>query len=51
LIQELNFDFTGYPKVAAWYKKMQEIPGFDENQAGAKFLGSIIAEKLGKPLF
>ena len=46
-----NLDLTAYPKLSAWYKKMQSFPGSDENKSGAIELGDLIKGKLGGRTF
>jgi hypothetical protein len=32
----MGYNFTDYPRVDKWYKKLQSLPGIDENNIGAK---------------
>jgi glutathione S-transferase len=44
--QEIGVDISPYPGLAAWYENCKSLPGFEENQAGAK----IFAERVLKNL-
>lgn len=35
-------NLSQYPKLNAWYKKLHNVQGFDENLAGAKILAKIL---------
>lgn len=47
----MGLDFTGYPKLTAWFEKMHAIPGFEENLEGAKEHIKMVLGKIGKNIF
>lgn len=42
-------DISNYPNLAAWYERCSSLPGFDENEKGAKMLASIVKSKVTEP--
>jgi glutathione S-transferase len=40
--QNLGVDISQYPKLAAWYENCKTLPGFDENEVGAKIFASAV---------
>lgn len=34
----MGFDVSGLKKLGAWYKSLESIPGYEENETGAKTL-------------
>lgn len=39
---EMGFNLTEYPDLNKWFERMHSLPGFDENQAGAKGLADLV---------
>ncbi|KAG5673499.1 hypothetical protein PVAND_003543 [Polypedilum vanderplanki] len=51
-VVEFGFDLSKeLPNLDKWYKKMQSVPGFDENKAGAKLLADIMTKIIGTSVF
>lgn len=48
-IFHLGVDVGGYSNLAAWYDKCSALPGFTENEDGAKMLAGFINSKLTEP--
>jgi hypothetical protein len=48
ILKEFGIDITPFPKLNAWYKKMQSISGFDENLTGARYLKEYVVELIGR---
>lgn len=45
--QQMGLDVTQFKRIAAWYDRCRSLPGFDENEEGAKILGNMTKEKVG----
>uniref|UniRef100_A0A336LKF1 glutathione transferase n=1 Tax=Culicoides sonorensis TaxID=179676 RepID=A0A336LKF1_CULSO len=39
-LKHSGFDLTPYQNISKWYKNCEMLPGFDENETGAKRLGN-----------
>jgi glutathione S-transferase len=48
-IYHAGFDVGNYPNVAAWYERCSALPGFAENESGAKMFGNFLKSKLTEP--
>lgn len=42
-------DITNYPNLTAWYERCAALPGFAENEKGAKMLASAVKSKITEP--
>ena len=42
-------DISNYPNISAWYERCAALPGFAENEKGAKMLASAIKSVLTEP--
>lgn len=42
----MGFDMSECKKLVAWYKSLESIPGYEENEAGAESLGKLVKSKL-----
>lgn len=42
MLQEMGYNLSEYENLDRWYSKMQKLPGFDENESGAKALAGIL---------
>jgi hypothetical protein len=50
--QEFGYDLSKeFPRLDSWYKKLQKLPGFDENLAGAKMLADVMKKLTGSSVF
>ncbi|CAO1321603.1 unnamed protein product [Diamesa serratosioi] len=47
-IKYCGFDFSHYTNILAWYQRCKLLPGFDENEAGAKELGNLFKDRIGQ---
>jgi glutathione S-transferase len=48
-IFHLGLDVGNYPNLSAWYERCSGLPGFAENEEGAKMLAGFITSKLTEP--
>ncbi|KFB39026.1 glutathione S-transferase u3 [Anopheles sinensis] len=48
-LKEMGVGFGTFPNINGWYERCQMLPGFEENNEGAIFLGSAIKSKLEEP--
>lgn len=46
---EAGADISGHTKISEWYEKIQSIPGYEENMAGAQMIGGLVKSKLQEP--
>jgi glutathione S-transferase len=44
-------DFENYPKINEWYERCRSLPGFDDNEKGAKMMSAKLTELLDEPLW
>jgi hypothetical protein len=47
--QEIGADISRFHNLSAWYARCQQLPGFDENEAGAKKIGEMVKSKMTEP--
>jgi hypothetical protein len=45
----LGADLKKFVNLSAWYERCKQLPGYAENDEGAKMLGDAIKEKLTEP--
>lgn len=50
-IVECGYNLTAHVNVNRWYKECQKLPGFEENQKGARGLADRLKAVVGKSLF
>lgn len=43
--------FDKLPKLNDWYNRLKELPGFSENEEGARLLAEKLASLLEEPLW
>jgi glutathione S-transferase len=48
-IYHVGLDVSNYPNVTAWYERCASLPGFGENEEGAKLLASFVKSQLSEP--
>lgn len=48
-IYHVGLDIGNYPNIAAWYEHCSALPGFAENENGAKMFGNFLKSKLTEP--
>lgn len=48
-LYHVGLDLSSYPNIAAWYERCAGLPGFGENEKGAKMFASFIKGKLTEP--
>jgi glutathione S-transferase len=49
-IYHAGIDISDYPNIAAWYEKCADLPGFEENERGAKLFAEYLKSKLTEPI-
>lgn len=48
-IYHVGLDIASYPNFTAWYERCASLPGFAENEKGAKMFASHLKSKLTEP--
>lgn len=48
-IYHVGLDISNYPNIAAWYERCSSLPGFSENEEGAKMFAGFVKSKLTEP--
>lgn len=48
-IYHVGLDIGNYPNIATWYERCSSLPGFSENEDGAKMLATFLKSKLTEP--
>lgn len=48
-LYHVGLDLSSYANVASWYERCAALPGFGENEKGAKMFASFIKGKLTEP--
>lgn len=38
----MGYDLSDFPNLKKWYEKLHSLPGFKENQSGARVLADIV---------
>lgn len=49
--QHFGYNIGQHSSLNKWYQKCKSLPGFDENEAGAKYLASVVKKLTGGPIF
>jgi glutathione S-transferase len=44
-----GLDIANYPNISAWYERCSALPGFAENEKGAKMFATYLKSKLTEP--
>lgn len=44
--QQIGGDLSKWSNVAAWYERVKNIPGSEENESGAKVFGEAVRSRL-----
>uniref|UniRef100_A0A336LPT1 glutathione transferase n=1 Tax=Culicoides sonorensis TaxID=179676 RepID=A0A336LPT1_CULSO len=45
---EMGVKLDDYPEIQRWYEQCKELPGFEENEEGAKGVGAMVKSKVTK---
>uniref|UniRef100_A0A182P657 glutathione transferase n=1 Tax=Anopheles epiroticus TaxID=199890 RepID=A0A182P657_9DIPT len=45
-LKHVGVGLEAYANISGWYERCQELPGFDENDEGASFIGNAVKAKL-----
>jgi glutathione S-transferase len=48
-IYHAGLDISEYPNIAGWYERCSSLPGFADNEKGAKMFGLMLKSKLTEP--
>jgi glutathione S-transferase len=48
-IYHIGLNIANYPNLSAWYERCSALPGYAQNEEGAKMLASFIRKKLTEP--
>lgn len=48
-IYHVGLDITDYPNLTSWYERCSSLPGFAENEKGAKMFAAYIKSMLTEP--
>lgn len=48
-IYHAGLDIANYPNLTAWYERCSSLPGFSENEKGAKMFATFLKSKLTEP--
>lgn len=48
-IVQTGADIKPYPLLSAWYKKMEQLPGWEENEEGSKLFAKRLLDKMAEP--
>lgn len=48
-LYHVGLDVSSYSNVTSWYERCSSLPGFSENEKGAKMFGSFLKSKLTEP--
>lgn len=44
-----GLDISNFPNLTAWYERCSSLPGYNENEKGAKMMASAVKSKLTEP--
>lgn len=48
-LYHVGLDVSEYPNLSAWYERCASLPGFSENEKGAKMFAGFIKSRLTEP--